>query len=132
MGRVARFAIPAGTVAAVATFSGYAIAKGELGVRLVEERTTAVIVLFLVGLWVLVILARPLTPWKVGLLAGVSTTFLITLATPGIREFFDLHLPSTLVSLAGIGVAAIAIAVLELGWQLIDWSRRRQEEDPAG
>ena len=86
----------------------------------------AVIVLFLVALWVLVILARPLTTWKVALLAFVSTAFLITIATPGVREFFDLRLPSVIVLLAGIGVAAIAIALLELGWQLIDWSRRRR------
>ncbi len=126
LGRVARFAIPAGMVAAAATFCGYALAKGEPGVHLVEERTMAVIVLFLVALWVLVILARPLTTWKVALLAFVSTAFLITIATPGVREFFDLRLPSVIVLLAGIGVAAIAIALLELGWQLIDWSRRRR------
>jgi len=29
------------------------------------------------------------------------------------------------VTLAVIGVAAIAIAVLELGWQLISWAQRR-------
>jgi cation-transporting ATPase E len=124
-GRVARFAIPAGAVAAAATFGGYALAASQPKVRLVEERTMAVIVLFLVGLWVLGILARPLNPWKAALLAGVSAAFLVTLATPGIREFFDLHLPSAVLSFAGIGVAAIAIAVLELGWQLIGWSRRR-------
>ena len=79
------------------------------------------------------ILARPLSPWKVGLLASVSTAFLVLLATPGIREFFDLKLPSIVLSLAGIGVAAIAIAVLELGWQAIDWSRRRAEgPEPRG
>jgi cation-transporting ATPase E len=128
VGRVARFAIPAGTVAAIATFSGYAMASSQPGVQLVEERTMAVIVLFLVGLWVLGILARPLSRWKAALLVGVSTAFVVILATPGIREFFDLHLPSTVVSLAGIGVAAVAIAVLELGWQLLDWWRRRQDE----
>ena len=86
----------------------------------------AVIVLFLVRLWVLGILARPLTRWKIVLMTGVSAAFLVILATPGIREFFDLHLPSAVVSLAGIGVAAIAIAVLELGWQVLDWWRRQQ------
>jgi cation-transporting ATPase E len=124
-GRVARFAIPAGAVAAGATFGGYAMAGSQPGVRLVEERTMAVIVLFLVGLWVLGILARPLSPWKVGLLAAVSAAFAVLLATPALREFFELSLPSVVVSLAGIGVAAIAIALLELGWQAIDWTRRR-------
>jgi cation-transporting P-type ATPase E len=124
--RVARFAVPAGTVAAAATFSGYAIAGQEAGVSLVQERTCAVIVLFLVALWVLVILARPLNEWKAVLLASMAVAFLVTLATPGIRESFDLRMPPLVVTLAVIGVAAIAVALLELSWELVEWWRRRQ------
>ncbi len=123
-GRVARFAVPTGAVAAAATFGGYAMSASQPGVTLVEERTMAVIVLFLVGLWVLGILARPMTPWKLGLLAAVSSAFLVLMALPSMRTLFDLHLPTVVVFLAGIGVAAIAIAVLELGWQAVGWSRR--------
>ena len=123
--RVARFAVPAGTVAAVATFSGYAIAGQEAGVSLVQERTCAVIVLFLVALWVLVILARPLNEWKAALLGAMAVAFLVALATPGIREAFDMKLPPLVVTLAVIGVAAIAVAVLELSWELVEWWRRR-------
>ena len=123
--RVARFAVPAGTVAAVATFSGYAIAGQEAGVSLVQERTCAVIVLFLVALWVLVILARPLNEWKAALLGAMAAAFLVTLATPGIREAFDMKLPPLVVTLAVIGVAAIAVALLELSWELVEWWRRR-------
>ena len=128
VGRVAHFAIPAGTVAATATFTGYAVAGNEPGVTLIQERTTAVIVLFLVTLWVLVILARPLNPWKVALLVSMAVAFAATLAIPGIREFFDLQLPSTVVTLAAVGIAAIAIGLLELGWQLIEWYRRREPD----
>ena len=129
VGRVAHFAIPAGTVAATATFTGYAVAGNEPGVTLIQERTTAVIVLFLVTLWVLVILARPLNPWKVALLGSMAVAFAATLAIPGIREFFDLKLPSAVVTMAAVGIAAIAIGLLELGWQLIEWYHRRE---PAG
>lgn len=124
--RVAHFAVPAGTVAAVATFSGYAIAGQEAGVSLVEERTCAVIVLFLVALWVLVILARPLNEWKAVMLASMAVAFLVTLATPGLREYFELEMPPLIVTLAVIGVAAIAVAVLELSWELVEWGRRRR------
>ncbi len=124
--RVAHFAVPAGTVAAVATFSGYAIAGQEAGVSLVQERTCAVIVLFLVALWVLVILARPLNEWKAALLGAMAAAFLVTLATPGIREAFDMKLPPLVVTLAVIGVAAIAVALLELSWELVEWWRRRR------
>jgi len=125
VGRVARFAVPAGIVAASATFAGYALAGSQPGVRLIEERTMAVIVLFLIGLWVLGILARPLNAWKGALIAAMAAAFLVTLAVPGVREFFELRLPSVLVSFAGLGVAAMAIAVLEVGWQVLGWSRRR-------
>ncbi|MEA2826808.1 MAG: cation-transporting P-type ATPase, partial [Actinomycetota bacterium] len=124
--RVAHFAVPAGAVAAVATFCGYAIAGQEAGVSLVQERTCAVIVLFLVALWVLVILARPLNEWKAVMLASMAVAFLVTLAAPGLRETFDIEMPPLVVTLAVIGVAAIAVAVLELSWELVEWSRHRR------
>ncbi|MGH9112623.1 MAG: HAD-IC family P-type ATPase, partial [Acidimicrobiales bacterium] len=60
--RVLRFAVPAGTVAAVATLAAYGLARTEDGVSQTEARTTATITLFLVALWVLAILARPTNP----------------------------------------------------------------------
>ena len=60
--RVLRFAIPTGTLAAVATFVAYALAKNEPGVSLIEAQTTAVMVLTWIGLLVLSILAAPLDP----------------------------------------------------------------------
>ena len=59
--RVLRFAAPAGLVAAAATFAGYALARSQDGTSLGEAPTTATIVLLLVGLEILLILARPLT-----------------------------------------------------------------------
>jgi cation-transporting ATPase E len=129
VGRVARFAIPAGTVAASATFGGYALAGRQPGVLLIEERTMAVIVLFLIGLWVLGILARPVNGWKLGLMAAMASAFLLTLLVPGVREFFDLRLPTAVVAFAGVGVAAVAIALLELGWQALGWSLRHRNQD---
>jgi cation-transporting ATPase E len=85
-----------------------------------------VIVLFLVSLWVLVILARPLNEWKAVMLASMAVAFLVTLATPGLREYFELETPPLIVTLAVIGVAAIAVAVLELSWELVEWGRRRR------
>ena len=124
VGRVARFAIPAGAIAAIATFTGYAIAGEQPGVTLIEERTCAVIVLFAVASWILVILSRPLNDARAALLAAIAAAFAVALATPGIREFFDLQLPSLIVSLATVGVAALAIGAIELGWQLIDRHHR--------
>ncbi len=75
----------------------------------------------------LVILARPFNEWKAMLAASMAALFVVVLATPGIREFFELGLPSTVLVLAAIGIAAIAVGLLELGWQLAGWQRRRHE-----
>jgi len=126
VGRVARFALPAGAVAAVATFGGYAVAGDEPRVTLTEERTAAVLVLFLVALWVLLILARPLNEWKSGLLAAMAVAFVGALAIPGVRDFFELDLPPRVVTLASVGVAALAVGLLELGWQVAGWYGRHE------
>jgi cation-transporting P-type ATPase E len=123
--RVARFAIPAGTLAAAATFCGFALARSEASISLTQERTTAVIVLFLVAGWVLMILARPLTEPRVALLAALFVAFVVALATPGIREFFELQLPPLVVSMAAVGVAAVAVGLMEALWQIFGWAQRR-------
>ena len=89
------------------------------------------IVLFLVALWVLVILARPLNEWKAVLLASMAVAFLVTLATPGSGRRSTSQLPPLVVTLAVIGVAAIAVAVLELSWELVEWWRRRRSAGPG-
>jgi len=92
-----------------------------------------VIVLFLVAGWVLMILARPLTRGRVALLAGMGVAFVAAMSVPGLRGFFELRLPPVLVVFAAIGIAAIAIGVLEGGWQVVEWRRRSQglRDDPG-
>ncbi len=126
VGRVLRFAGPAGAVAAVATFSGYAVARDQPGVGLDESRTTATLVLFFVALWVLGILARPYTPFRRFLVGSMVAAFVLALAIPGIRHFFALALPPVVVLLAGVGVAGIACAALEFGWRSSGWVAHRR------
>jgi cation-transporting ATPase E len=133
VGRVARFAIPAGAVAAAATFGGYYLARSEPGISLTEERTTAVLVLFLVAGWVLMILARPLAPGRVVLLVAMGAAFVTAMSVPGLQEFFALQLPSAIVVFAAIGIGAIAVGLLEIGWQTVEWRRRHHglPDDPG-
>jgi len=126
VGRVARFAVPAGVVAAAATFGGYYLARTEPGISLAGERTTAVIVLFLVAAWVLMILARPLTKARVAMLSSLGLAFVLAMSIPFTRDFFELRIPPVIVVFAAIGIAAIAIGVLEAGWQVVEWRRRKQ------
>jgi cation-transporting ATPase E len=117
--RVLRFAVPAGVVAAAATLGAYGVARAE-GVSLTQSRTTALLVLFAVGLWVLVILARPLTGPR-GLLAlGMAAAFAFVMAVPGLRTFFDLQIPAQEVLLTACAIAAGAALVLRVAMRLVD------------
>jgi cation-transporting ATPase E len=113
--RVLRFAARAGLVAAAATFGGYAIARHASGVSLDESRTAATIVLFGVGLWILAILARPFTPWRVMLLAAMAGAFAGAVTITSVGDFFALDWPPRNVLIAIAAVVAAAGAVLELG-----------------
>ncbi len=78
--RVLRFAIPAGTLAAIATFLAYAAgAIRSRASRSCEAQTTAVMVLTWIGLLVLSILAAPLTRARLALIWTMAGLFLLAL-----------------------------------------------------
>jgi cation-transporting P-type ATPase E len=115
--RVLGTALPAGFVAAGATFAGYEMAREE-GLSLDECRTVATLVLFGVATWVLTIVARPLTRARVALITLMIGLFVIALALPGTRTYFSLDLPDLVMFMAVIGIVAVAGALLEIGWRV--------------
>ncbi|GIU87129.1 MAG: magnesium-transporting ATPase [Acidimicrobiia bacterium] len=121
--RVLRFAVPCGFVAAAATFGSYALARDVAGVALDEARTTATLVLLVVGLWVLNILARPITPFRGVLFGSMVACFVAVLAIEPLREFYALDLPEREALVEGLIVAAVACALLEVAWMV---AQRRQ------
>ena len=105
--RVLRFAIPTGTLAAIATLLAYALAREEPGVTLVEAQTTAVMVLTWIGFLVLSILAAPLTRARLALIWSMVALFVVAVTWAPSQEFFALDDPPLIVWLAGFGIAAI-------------------------
>jgi cation-transporting P-type ATPase E len=120
LARVLGTALPAGFVAAGATFAGYEMARQE-GLSLDECRTVATLVLFGVATWILTIVTRPLTRARVALISLMIGLFLLVLALPGTRKYFSLDLPRFVVCMAVIGIIAVAGALLELGWRVSSW-----------
>ncbi|HEX5615339.1 MAG TPA: HAD-IC family P-type ATPase [Acidimicrobiia bacterium] len=118
VGRVLRFAIPAGVIAAAATFGAYAIARDAAGASLDEARTTATLALLVIGLYILAVLARPITPWRALLVGGMVALFVVAIAVPELRDFYALDLPRRGAVIGGLGVAAAACALLEIGWEV--------------
>jgi cation-transporting P-type ATPase E len=123
--RVLRFAIPAGTVAAVATFSAFAVARAD-DLPLVEQRTAATIVMLMVSLCVLVILAAPLTWRRTLLVALMIAGFLLLFPIESVREFYEIETPGDVLAETLI-IGFTAVAVLGGGWEL----SRRLNRGPA-
>jgi cation-transporting ATPase E len=128
--RVLRLAIPAGTIAAVGVFVAYATARSQ-DVSPREARTTATIVLFAVGLWVLVILARPFTRGRALLVGAMVVAFGGALAIPAIRRFYAFRIPPADVLVEGMVIAGIAVIALELFYRLVRNSISRESEPSA-
>ena len=107
-----RFAIPAGVACAVATFSAYLIARLTPGGTLVSDRTTAVITLSATALWVLALVARPYTWWRIALVVAMAAGMALALTVPASRTFFDLRDLNLATDLIALAIAACAGTVL--------------------
>jgi cation-transporting ATPase E len=117
--RVLLVAGPAGAVVATSTFGAFAVARhyDDLAVA----RTAATITVLISGLWVLNLLARPITPPRTLLFGAMVGAFVVILGVRGPRDWFALNLPSGPSMWAAGIAAAAAIAVLEVGWQMRQW-----------
>ncbi|MEU2663794.1 HAD-IC family P-type ATPase [Micromonospora sp. NPDC007220] len=122
--RVLRFAVPAGAVAASMTFAAYAVARSNTASSLRADRSTATLTLFLVAFAALVVIARPYTRWRLGLLAVMAGCFVAVAVLPGTRQVADLTFPEPRDTLAGLGLAVLGAAVLVVLLRLDRWLTR--------
>ncbi|GAA3229775.1 hypothetical protein GCM10020256_43060 [Streptomyces thermocoprophilus] len=119
-----RYAVPGGIVAGAATFVTYLVARhfytgpGSLD----AETSAATLTLFLVSMWVLAIVARPYTWWRVALVAAMGAAFLVVLIVPWLQDFFALKLVGMAMPWTAVGIAVAASAALEFTWR---WVERR-------
>lgn len=128
--RVMRFALPAGAVAAVATFAAYALAVDEPNVSISEERTVATVVIAAIGLWILARLAQPLTASRRALIAAMVAGLATVMLVAPVRRLFELEFPRPIVAMSAVGIIALAYVSLEAGnWAVAfvgrSWSLRK-------
>ncbi|MFI8874326.1 HAD-IC family P-type ATPase [Streptomyces sp. NPDC055243] len=122
--RVMRYAIPGGVVAGVATFCTYLLARHHYagaGAR-EAETSAATLALFLIAMWVLAIIARPYTWWRLGLIGAMGLGFLLVLTVPWLQDFFQLKLVGTTMPWAAVAIAAVASLIIEV---IFRWVGRR-------
>ncbi|WP_078910578.1 HAD-IC family P-type ATPase [Streptomyces sp. NRRL S-87] len=120
--RVMRYAIPGGAIAAVATFVTYLLARHHYSGpgALDAETSAATLTLFLVSMWVLAIIARPYTWWRVALVAAMGGAFLVVLVVPWLQDFFQLRLVGTIMPWTAVAVAAAGAAAVEFTFRWVD------------
>ncbi|MFH8289268.1 HAD-IC family P-type ATPase [Streptomyces sp. NPDC018059] len=120
--RVMRYAIPGGVIAGVATFATYLLARHHYegaGAR-EAETSAATLALFLIAMWVLAIIARPYTWWRIGLIGAMGLGFLLVLTVPWLQDFFQLRLVGTTMPWAAVAIAAVASLAIEVIYRWVD------------
>jgi len=112
--RVLRFAVPAGTAAAAATFAAYEVVRRS-DATLEAARTSATLTLLGISLVVLLGISRPLRPWKVGLAGAMAAWYALTMVWSFPRDYFELVIPPTsawLTAAVCTAVGGLLVAVL--------------------
>ncbi|MFJ8012659.1 HAD-IC family P-type ATPase [Streptomyces sp. NPDC096339] len=122
--RVMRYAIPGGVIAGTATFVSYLIARAYYTGpdSLNAETSAATLTLFLTSMWVLAIIARPYTWWRVALVGAMGGAFLIVLVVPWLQDFFQLKLVGATMPWIAVAIAAAAATLIEFTFR---WVNRR-------
>jgi cation-transporting ATPase E len=119
--RVLRFAIPAGAIVGSAAFASYSLARAG-GLPLLQQRTAAVLVTFILSLGVLALLAIPLTWRRTILLIAVLASFVLLFPLPALRSFYALQLPRGQLGLTVL-IAASGVAAIAGFWAMSRWRR---------
>ena len=110
LARVLKFAIPVGFIAATAMMVNY-ILLDHRGASMAVIGTSVSITMMMIGMSVLVSLARPLKGWKLGLIAACMVAFVVVISVPAIASRFQYDidlttLPVTML-IGGLGAALV-------------------------
>ena len=131
--RILRFAVPAGVAAAAATFAAYALSH-DSGTPEPGGQSAAALALFVVAFAVLVVVARPLTEWRLMLVIAVGVSFLLIMTIPALRGFFMLGFTGLTDVVVALVCAAVAVGIFIAGLTTDRWwgTQRVVEEDKSG
>lgn len=107
------FALPTGAIIA-GSLLWYSLVASGLGVDIQQLRTGAVLVLAIVGLWILVVLSRPIT-FITGLVIGAMMVGLVLVySIPIVGAFLEFVDPGPAVATLVAVVSAVAVGLIEV------------------
>ncbi|MGO8967575.1 cation-translocating P-type ATPase [Mycobacterium sp.] len=117
--RVMMAAVPNGAVAGIATFGCYLLASwagGASPIDQVQASTSALITLLVIAVWVLAVVARPYTWWRVALVALSGAAYVTIFAIPLAQNKFDLDPSNVALTATALAIGALGAAVIEALW----------------
>ncbi len=119
--RVMTAAVPNGAVAGIATFVCYLLAfRGDASTaaRQTQASTSALITLLVIAVWVLAVVARPYSWWRVALVALSGAVYVVIFSLPLAREQFMLDPSNIALTATALGIGVLGAAILEAMWWL--------------
>jgi cation-transporting ATPase E len=117
--RVMIAAVPNGVVAGVGTFACYLLAfstHAETAVQQTQASTSALITLLVIAVWVLAVVARPYTFWRVILIVMSGAAYVAIFSIPLAREQFMLDPSNTALTGAALAIGVSGAAIVEALW----------------
>ena len=122
--RVLRFSLPAGLGAGAAALGVYGVSRNIVHAPPDQARMATLVALFVVAMFVLGWLSRPLTAWRAVLVAAMGTSGALVVGEPWLRGLLAFSVPSALglISVGAVTIPVLAVLALLLG--------RRSRQDP--
>ncbi|MEF2978305.1 HAD-IC family P-type ATPase [Subtercola sp. YIM 133946] len=107
------FAIPAGIVIALA-LALYTRLSLDAGIGEAELRTGSTLILAIVGLWILIVLSRPIDGIKTVIIGAMMIGLVLVYSIPLVTNFLELVDPSLTTALLVILISALTVGAIEI------------------
>ncbi|MEA9985072.1 HAD-IC family P-type ATPase [Subtercola sp. RTI3] len=107
------FAIPAGAVVTVG-LAVFARVAANLAIPEAEIRTGSTLILTIVGLWILVVLSRPVGPIKAAVIGAMMIGLVLVYAIPLVSDFLQLVDPTLPTAALVLVISATSIGLIEV------------------
>jgi cation-transporting ATPase E len=129
--RVLRFSVPVGLITGAAAYGGYAVTRWvDPAAGVAGARTAATVVVLVVALWTLGILARPLHPWKVALIATMAAIAGAVVVLPVGERIVLLQVTPEVLLIASV-LGAVGALLVELSARLFRAAPAPSRTTPA-
>jgi cation-transporting P-type ATPase E len=124
-------ALPSGAVIGIATFGCYLLAYRGGNATPVEQTqasTSALITLLIIAIWVLAVVARPYTWWRVALVAVSAGAYVVIFSIPLAQEKFLLDPSNLVLTTSAVAIGVLGAGIVEVLWWVqgaVTGNRRR-------